>query len=67
VLTLGTIFGTSNDIGIDLLLVSSNNVGFQGSIVVGTVPEPASWLLFGTGLVLLIVYGRRSRRPSMAA
>ena len=67
VLTLGTIFGASNDIGIDLALVSSDNVGFQGSIVVGTVPEPASWLLFGTGLVLLVVYGRRSRRPSVAA
>jgi hypothetical protein len=67
VLTLGTIYGVSNDIGIDLMLVSSDNVGFQGSIVVGTVPEPASWLLFGTGLVLLIIYGRRSRRTSMAA
>ena len=67
VLTLGTIFGAVNDIGIDLLLVSSDNVGFQGNIVVGTVPEPASWLLFGTGLVLLIVYRRRPRRVSAAA
>ena len=60
VLTLGTIFGASNDIGVDLALVSSDNVGFQGDFIVGTVPEPASWLLFGTGLVLLGVYGRRA-------
>ena len=67
VLTLGTIFGVSNNIGIDLALVSSDNAGFLANVVVGTVPEPASWLLFGTGLVLLVVYGRRSRRASAAA
>src|SRR5581483_2365708 len=30
VLTLGTIFGAVNDIGVDLALVASDNVGFQG-------------------------------------
>jgi hypothetical protein len=47
--------------------VTSGNVGFQGGFIVGTVPEPASWLLFGTGLILLGVYGRRTRRPSAKA
>ena len=58
-LTFGTLFGVSNTIGFDLALAGPDNFGFEGNVIAGTVPEPASLTLFGTALLGWIVYRHR--------
>jgi hypothetical protein len=66
VLTLGTVFSGTNTIGFDLSLGGADNFGFEGDFIAGTVPEPSSFLILGTGLFLLVAY-RRRRTPAAAA
>jgi hypothetical protein len=65
-LTFDTLFGT-NTIGVDLNLVTSNNVGFQGNVVVGTVPEPSTWLILLTALLGWTGIAWRKRQKAAGA
>lgn len=64
VMTFDTLFGSSNTIGFDLSPAGPDNFGFEGNVIAGAVPEPASLALFGTALLGWIAY--RRRRPVKA-
>jgi hypothetical protein len=65
VLTFNSLFGT-HDIGIDLVLSSASNVGFQGSLILGTVPEPSTIAILLTAILGWYATEQRRRRKAGA-
>ena len=66
VLTFNELFGT-NDIGVDLVLSSAGNVGFQGNLLVGTVPEPSTIAILLSAILGWYATEQRRRRKAGAA
>jgi hypothetical protein len=50
-LTFDPQIGVDNTIGLDMTLVTSDDAGFEGDVVVGTVPEPSALALLLTALL----------------
>ena len=66
-LTFDPLVGVDNTIDVDMSLVTINNVGFQGNVVVGTVPEPTTWLILLTALLGWTGIAWRKRQKAAGA